>query len=138
SVTLLANRTKGFWYIESGSGKINNPGYYKTQLNQLQAGKTIAVWRVENECGISEDQTEIICNNFIISAGNDPISCERQVLISADEPQNATGTWQVIAGKAQISNSKIPTTQVALQTEKAAFVRTVNFEGCSSADTVVV
>ena len=132
----------GEWTVRGGSGSavFESPGNPNTRVTGLERGNNIMRWTVTNNRCISWD--EITVRNSSPSdayAGSDQITCTDSLQLSARNPVTGTGTWSVINGSGQFENEGQHNTLVhGVGSGANTFRWTVQHEGCTSADEVVI
>ena len=89
---------------------------------------------------VSEERTLVA--NFIncsSSAGEDLFSCGAEATLNAEEPVNGTGIWSVFTGQGTfVNNSMAKTKVIDIPGGDNEYIWTVNNNGCSDSDTVLV
>lgn len=135
----------GMWSVKQGSGLIENPLNYSTNVNGIGEGVNIYTWTVtKNGCSLSADQT--VTNNSV-TAGI-PISVMQVCRASNDTVLVATettgsGIWaywtKISAGAATIEDPSNRITRVSgLANGEIRFRWTVQNINCSAFDEIIV
>nr|WP_321405543.1 PKD domain-containing protein [uncultured Carboxylicivirga sp.] len=131
----------GFWSIVTGSGTFEDTSDPVTQVTNLGEGLNIFRWTIMHKsCSSSADIT-VINNHVVVSAGKDTIVCGRTTSLRANTPSLGVGEWGVLpgVGGGTIFDNADPETQVGgLLNGPNGFIWRVTYNGCESADTVIV
>ncbi|MEO9217703.1 MAG: gliding motility-associated C-terminal domain-containing protein [Bacteroidia bacterium] len=133
---------KGLWTKISGPGIIIDPTLYNTKVKGL--GTTISVfsWTVSKlNCGSSSDTVKIEYTTLSASvdAGKDQNICKDSAILIATSKFNGVGKWQLVNGKAIISQSISDTILVTgLSVGENKFIRLLNSNCGFAIDTVIV
>ncbi|SHM24163.1 conserved repeat domain-containing protein/gliding motility-associated C-terminal domain-containing protein [Chitinophaga jiangningensis] len=150
STTMQANtpgqNENGNWQQIAGPSQANilNNGSPTTDIQNLQTGTYSFVWRIQGgSCPSTQDTVNItvVTGGNTANAGPDQTKYNSGIFVmNANSPATGTGTWAVIAGSANISNTTDPNTTVTLQPNSSATLTwTINNGACgSSVDTVVL
>lgn len=144
--TLLAGNMPtvgdGLWTKIAGPGKIVNPTQYNSKVTGL--GKTISTfsWTVSKlNCSASTDtvQIEYTTLSASVDAGKDQDICKDSATLTAVSKFNGSGKWQLVTGKAVISQSTSDTILVTgLSVGENKFIRLLNSSCGFAIDTVIV
>ncbi|TLX76145.1 PKD domain-containing protein [Labilibacter sediminis] len=133
----------GVWSVVGGQGKFEDPADPNTRVSNIAHGENIYRWTVTNNtCSSSVDFT--VTNLHVDAyAGADTAVCGKVAELRATPaPQGANGLWSVVEGDGGgIFNpsSTNPTASItSLGYGKNVLAWTVEQNGCSSSDTVVI
>jgi gliding motility-associated-like protein len=123
----------GVWEVFSGNAIITDPNDANTLVSGLEIGNNVFEWRVSNGVCPSNgallnitriENVEAIVNTNIEVCGGD-------AQLSANLPSGATGTWTLVSGAGNISDTSNPNTTVSgLSTGINTFLWTLNFADC--------
>jgi len=97
----------GIWTKISGSGNIENPTQYNTQISGLSKGANVFQWVITNENCASEPSRVKIYNDSptVAAAGLDYSTCEDTMVLNPNTPTYGTGSWEVLTGSANFNNN---------------------------------
>nr|WP_321453392.1 PKD domain-containing protein [uncultured Carboxylicivirga sp.] len=131
----------GYWSVVSGSGIFADPSDPETMVTNLGEGDNLFRWTImHNSCSTSAD-LKITNNHVAVNAGKDTIVCGRITNLRATLPALGVGEWGVLPGTGggTIMDKDDPNTQVGgLMNGANGFIWKVTYNGCVSADTVIV
>ncbi len=130
------------WEIVSGYADIVDINDPNTRASNFDRGTNVFRWKITSlQGGCSSYSDQIVYNNAIdVNAGLDTAVCSTQTTLRAVSPTTG-GSWSIVPGKgsATIADIESATTTVGgLSFGENMFIWTVESNGCSSADTVVI
>ncbi len=130
----------GNWTRTSGSGTINEPTLYNTQVSNLTSGINTFVWTISGNGCSDSDEMQVINNEFIASAGNNQEICSSSVNLTASDPSPGYGLWSVVSGSGTFSAPSNQNTTVIGITDLSVnqYKWTVFKNGCSDDDIVMI
>ncbi|MBL7919233.1 MAG: DUF2341 domain-containing protein, partial [Bacteroidia bacterium] len=119
SVTMSANTPTsgvGTWSVVSGSGTITNSLSPTTSITGLSIGTNIFEWTITSgTCtSVSDVTITVNANPSISNAGSNQTICisTGSVTLNGNNPAVGTGTWSVLSGTANITNTNLNNTTV--------------------------
>lgn len=129
----------GSWQVISGPAVIDNPGQALTAARGLRIGENKFSWTVVNN-GCSVSDTVTIYNNMVkVEAGNDTSICDHIYRFEAVKPLTGKGKWSIVSGAGYNIDRYNPNSLVSgLSKGINIFKWTVEHNGCSSYDTVII
>jgi gliding motility-associated-like protein len=139
SVQLLRNTPAfgvGEWSVASGYAVPD--ALIHDWAKKLAPGENLLVWTINNEnCKLS-DTVQIINNKPSVAfAGHDREVCENQVYLSANNPEQGIGHWELISGSGTIADITDRNTLVTnLGNGANRFRWVIDNNSCISADEV--
>jgi len=116
SATLAGNNATiggGQWVRISGLGTITTPTLFNTTVTSLSAGSNVFKWVITNHACVSEDEVEIVNNDFVVDAGADQTICASTTTFAASVHVSGVGTWSTVVGSNTISNTNNATATVS-------------------------
>ena len=135
----------GVWTRVSGSGSITTPSAYNTTITGIPAGGSgVFRWTVNNGACSSPVSDDITLSNSTMptsNAGGDQSLCNTSTFtLNATTPVLGTGSWSLISGTGNITNSTlINTTVTGVPVGTTATLRwSVTNGGCIADDDVVI
>jgi len=107
--TLTGNEPKvnetGNWQVISGSGNIQSVFDYNSTISELSSGVNELQWTISNGDCETSDLLTITYSPIDVSAGDDVIVCEDELILIGNEPKaNEEGQWQIISGSGNIQS----------------------------------
>ena len=134
----------GRWNVISGLATLSDSLNPLSQLSGLENSVTSLEWVISNglTCPSSRDTVEVRLFGAPSQpqAGNDLNACSADAFLLAQSPQTGSGSWKVLAGTAQLTDSLSPGTAVNnLSVGANSFEWRVENGVCPSlADTLIV
>ncbi|MFO7789171.1 MAG: SBBP repeat-containing protein [Bacteroidales bacterium] len=131
----------GMWSINAGSGIINQPDTNHTWVTGLAPGVNTLHWTVTNGACQTYDEIEIITDTIVTAnAGNDTTICDISTLaLSAEDPTPGTGTWSIISGSGNITDTHDPNTTITNLPEGTTELQWTVINGtCSDSDNITI
>ncbi len=133
----------GLWTVVSGSGKFDDPTLFNSKVSDIGIGDNTYRWTVyNNTCSSSIDFT--LTNQHIEAyAGADTAVCGRIAKLNATPvPDGSVGYWSGVSGESGVvfnpSNGQSDAYATSLNYGENRLVWTVEKDGCSTTDTVVI
>ncbi len=133
----MPNGSIGYW---NGSGaQFAQKNAPLTIVSDLKQGDNTLVWTVEKD-GCRKEKSVTISNKSVeANAGNDTITCQDTVFLSAILPEGTNGQWNVSAGNIGIRESQKPETYAYnLPEGQLQFLWQVSNEHCKDKDTLTI
>ncbi len=130
----------GTWSVVASSGNPVFGDIYSnvTTITDLGINTNSLQWTVQK--GNCTDYANVIITSnkpTTANAGTDQIICDNYTFLSGNNPVNGTGTWTVVSGNGNFVNVSAYNTQVKLvNTGLNKYKWTIEYKGCTSADTV--
>jgi len=133
----------GTWQVIKGSGILDNPGSFQTQVENLSVGLNEFEWKVVNgycDSAVSNVQVYRYAEPNLAETVVDFETCSTEITLNANSPTNGTGMWTIIAGTAIINSVNEPITKAGnLSTGENIFVWQISNGICAStADTLKI
>lgn len=130
----------GNWTKTSGSGIIDNPTLYNTQVSGLTSGINTFVWTISGNGCTDSDEMQIINYEVTASAGNNQIICNSYTNLTASDPSPGYGVWSVVSGSGSFSAISNQNTTVSGISDLSVnqYKWTVHKNGCYDDDIVVI
>jgi gliding motility-associated-like protein len=122
----------GYWSLVSGEGNIIDSASSTTSAINLGVGENIFSWTLENECGNSLDQVEIIVLNSdpVIVLPNE-IYCLDNITLSVNV-NSGSGEWTVLPTNGVYIDDVSNLNTYAIVPDYGSY--TFSFEGCNGID----
>lgn len=105
----------GLWTVISGSGTIATPSSPTSAVSNLGLGNNVFRWTITSgTCPPSTSDVTIAVNAqpSASNAGNDQNVCGSVTTLGANSPSVGTGSWSVVSGAGQFTNSSSANSQV--------------------------
>jgi gliding motility-associated-like protein len=125
----------GVWTLISGSATIASPQLAGTGISAIGVGNNIFRWTVTNGSCISFDEVSIsrALPPSIALAGIDQQLCSTSASLSGNTPTIGTGSWSVVSGNGDVTNSNSAITTVTnLSVGANVFTWTISNGACPS------
>ncbi len=119
SSTLAANNPgsgTGLWTVISGTGTFANPNLPNSEVTGLSVGNNVFRWTISNgACPPNQDEVNVARadQTSVANAGQDQNICTSTAILSANNPQNGTGTWTLVSGTGTVTEPGNPNTTVS-------------------------
>lgn len=130
----------GVWTVDRDGVAISTPSEIGSPVEKLALGDNIFTWTVsKNKCEATANL--LIVNKHVeANAGDDQVLCSSTTKLSANEPVNGAGFWEIKEGYGQVSYPLMPNTPVTnlKQSESNIFIWTVKNEKCDATDEVKI
>ncbi len=130
----------GTWSVVSSSGNIifDNIHAHNSTISGLGINTNSLQWTVNYD--ICSDYENVIITSHKptdANAGTDKIICDNYTTLSANNPTHGTGSWSVISGNGNFTNSNNYNTQVnSVNIGNNTYDWTINYFACTSSDQV--
>ncbi len=129
----------GLWTSNNPNITISTPANSYTTVSNLERGINEFTWTVNSKGCIGNNTVTITNNDFDTYAGSDQVITVDNTTITAELPLGASGTWMTFTGIGVFTNNHSPTTTVTnINYGYNTYRWTVDWNGCSSSDDVVV
>lgn len=132
----------GVWSIISGSANIQDVNSANSALTNIEIGEVVLRWTVSNGTCEEFDEVTILRSDFPSDAlaGEDQEICGNATLLEGNTPLVGTGTWTVIQGAADFTDSSNPTDAINnIQVGENLLVWEISNGTCpSNSDTVTI
>ena len=130
----------GTWTIISGSGTFDNINDPISMVKNLSFGTNIFRWTVNySDESVLFDDVSITTYFINVNAGNDLVTCNNQISLSASEAVGFLGTWTILQGCGEFSSVTNPKPTVYnLCNGDNIFRWTLSNEFCSFYDEVKI
>ena len=124
----------------SGTGTFSNAFSPTATVSGLSAGSNILRWTISTACTSSISQVTITSiGTLTANAGADQTVCSTVANLNALVPGNGNGSWSLVSGTAQISQTNNPVSAVTSLSEGAnTFLWTVTSGACNASDLVTI
>jgi hypothetical protein len=106
----------GLWTVVSGSGTFSNPNQPNSEVSGMSVGSNVFRWTITNgACPPSQDEVNVgrADQTTVANAGNDQNICTSTATLSANNPQNGSGTWTLVSGTGTIADPSNPNSTVS-------------------------
>ncbi len=131
--TTITPKERGVWSIVQGSGAIEKPNYFKTNISQLGVGDNIVQYKIGNGVCTSDSATVTIVidekpDTAKIDGSNALVICDDEYQLKAVEPNAGNGLWTTSNTAVGISDPDSSSTLVTNlpEAEEVTFTWTVS------------
>jgi len=133
----------GEWFVSGGSASVTDLTMQTSHVTGLGVGDNSFTWVVSyNGCTASDEVKVAFDEPSVADAGLDQVVCENETVLSAREPEFATGnsgSWTIEEGGSSLVVSTLYNTQVIdLSSGINRFRWTVSKGNCAKTDEVVI
>ncbi len=96
--TTITPKERGVWSIVQGSGVLEKPNYFRTNISQLGVGENVIQYKIGNGVCTSDSGTVTIVidekpDSAIIVGSNALVICDDEYRLNAVEPSAGNGLW---------------------------------------------
>jgi len=136
---LLDPAASGVWTLYSGSGDLETPTRYYTDVTDLGEGANTFIWTVSQNGCFASDEVTIVNNSVVAFAGPDKELCQDYYNISGNNPGLGSGLWSVEGGFGIVTIPTLYNTTVTNLANGSTTLRwTISENGCSAFDDMIV
>lgn len=128
----------GFWKVVGGEALIESSNKYNSKVTNLSRGYNTFGWYVEEKGCSAYSEVVVENKSFAVYAGKSMIIDTHTAILDAYHEVGA-GKWSIVKGNADFMDITEPKTTVYdLARGVNVFKWTVEYDGCTSSDTVTV